>query len=153
MRRREQLLDDKRSIEEILTQALVCRLGLSKDNIPYVVPVCFGYENDTIYVHSSALGTKMDFIASNNHVCVEADINVEMVEGDPTCRWSVKYLSVIGFGRAFIITDHKEKIKALDVIMRHYSNESHFTYDDSAIDKVSIIKIKIESITGKKSRS
>jgi hypothetical protein len=38
MRRKEQQIHDTSAIEDILSRAMVCRLGLCEDNQPYVVP-------------------------------------------------------------------------------------------------------------------
>ena len=32
--------------------AQICRLGLCKDNRPYIVPVNFGYDGEHIYFHT-----------------------------------------------------------------------------------------------------
>jgi uncharacterized protein len=153
MRRHEQAITDKKTLEEILEQALVCRIGLSEANIPYVVPVSFGYTDDCIYIHSSALGRKMEIIKNNNVVCFEVDINVELVKAETACKWSVKYLSVIGFGKAYIVNDREEKIKGLNAIMKHYSGLSDHVYDEKSVNLATVIKIEIESMTGKKSKS
>jgi nitroimidazol reductase NimA-like FMN-containing flavoprotein (pyridoxamine 5'-phosphate oxidase superfamily) len=44
MRRKQQEITDKSLIREIMEQAKVLRLGLCKDNKPYVVPLSFGFD-------------------------------------------------------------------------------------------------------------
>ena len=66
------------------------------------------------------------------------------------CDWDIKYSSVIGFGKAFFIHDFDEKIKALNIIIEHYS-ESSYEFQKKIIDTVTIIKVEIENITGKRS--
>ena len=61
------------------------------------------------------------------------------------------YRSVIGFGKAMVIENFKEKQEALDIIMNHYSPNSFPKYNEKLIKKLSIIKVKIENMTGKKS--
>ena len=43
----------------ILDEALVCRIGLSDGKDPYVVPVCFGYGNGSVYIHAAGEGRKL----------------------------------------------------------------------------------------------
>jgi hypothetical protein len=62
----------------------------------------------------------------------------------------MKYTSVVGFGKAYFISDLKEKKQALDTIMSHYS-KGDFDYSSEQIEKICIIRIDIESMTGKKS--
>ena len=92
----------------------------------------------------------MEILQQNPKVCVEFDIDQEVIQGDKPCKWSMQYRSVIGFGRASLVEDFEEKKKGLDAIMKHYSGES-FEYVEPAIDSICIIKVEIESITGKKS--
>jgi nitroimidazol reductase NimA-like FMN-containing flavoprotein (pyridoxamine 5'-phosphate oxidase superfamily) len=63
----------------------------------------------------------------------------------------MKFQSVIGFGKATFIEDIDSKRKALDIIMQNYSDES-FEYPADAIENtVTIIRVEVESMTGKKS--
>ena len=150
MRRKEREIKDIEEIESIIQQSSVCRLGLSENNNPYVVPLCFGYQDKTLYFHSATEGQKIQMIRSNNHVCFEIDIECELVEARKACGWGMRFLSVIGFGKACIIEDAAEKRSAFDIIMRHYSDES-YEYPDDAIQACVIIKVSIESMAGKKS--
>jgi nitroimidazol reductase NimA-like FMN-containing flavoprotein (pyridoxamine 5'-phosphate oxidase superfamily) len=62
----------------------------------------------------------------------------------------MQYRSVIGFGKASFVEDLEEKRKGLDAIMKHYSGRS-FEYVEPAIESTCIIKVAIESMTGKES--
>ena len=150
MRRKEKAITDKSEIEAVIHNSIVCRVGLSDDNIPYIVPLCFGYQNNTIYVHGSLEGKKINILRKNNNVCFEFDTDVEIVKGDNACDWGMKYQSVIGFGKAFFIDAPEQKRKALIIIMSQYS-ENIFQFQDSTIDKTSVIRIEITSMTGKRS--
>lgn len=152
MRRHEQEITEIETIEEILQKASVCRIGLVDDNIPYIVPVCFGYQDGSIYLHSSPRGRKIEVMRRNNNVCFEVDVDVEMVPGAEACEWSVKYRSVIGFGKASLVENKEEKIAALNVIMKHYSGTSAHEYRPHSFKSAAIIKIQIESMTGKRSK-
>ena len=148
MRKKENEIKDKSAIEAVIQKATVCRLGLSDGNIPYVVPVCFGYKDNTMYVHSSLKGMKIDIIRKNQNVCFEVDINTEIIEAEKGCDWSIKYQSVIGFGKATLVEDTEEKREALDVIMSHYSDKE-FQFPEDGVNKTAVVKIEIESMTGK----
>jgi uncharacterized protein len=152
MRRKEKEIIKEKDIESIIQKALICRLGLSDGEKPYIVPLCFGYQNKTLYFHSSRKGKKLDIIRKNQHICFEIDINAEIIKTENACRWGMKYQSVIGFGRAIIIENFDEKQKALEIIMKQYA-EKKFDFSDSAIAKISVIKVEIENMTGKQSPS
>ena len=150
MRKMEKAVTDKNTIEKIIQRASVCRLGLSSENTPYIVPVCFGYKDNALYFHSSTTGRKLEMLEQNNRICFEMDVDTHLVVGSSACDWTMKYLSVIGYGRAIKVEDPQEKVAALDIIMEHYSGPQG-DYDKSTLEKVMVIKVEIESMTGKKS--
>jgi len=150
MRKKENEITEASAIETIITKSLVCRLALSDDNSPYIVPLCFGYEDKVLYFHGSQKGKKIDIIKKNPRVCFEFDTNTEIVKAEDACHWSMKYRSVIGFGKAVLLKDKEEKRKALNIIMGQYSDGT-FQFDDAILKKLGVIKVEIESMTGKQS--
>jgi len=150
MRRKEKEITDKTAIESIILKSSVCRLAFSEEDRPYIVPLCFGYEDDTLYFHSAREGRKLNILRKNKKVCFEFDIDNEIVEADDACGWGMNYQSVIGFGKGSIIDGIESKRKALNIIMQHYSRNS-YEYPDKIVKKTVIIKVEIEHITGKKS--
>jgi uncharacterized protein len=56
----------------LLARASMGKLGCSLDDQPYVVPVCFAYEPDYIYVFST-FGQKIEWMRANPKVCVQID--------------------------------------------------------------------------------
>jgi nitroimidazol reductase NimA-like FMN-containing flavoprotein (pyridoxamine 5'-phosphate oxidase superfamily) len=150
MRRKEQEITDRTTLESVLQRATVCRLGLAAGDEPYVVPVSFGYQDSCLYVHSSPEGKKVEMIRKNPRVCFEVDVDTELVRKGGSCSWSVRYRSVIGWGRAAFLTDEEEKRYALDVIVAHYGAEPG-GYTEKALREVAVIRISVEEMTGKKS--
>ena len=150
MRRKEKEILDREEIESIIRKADVCRLGLSDNNIPYIVPLNFGYRDSCLYFHTPKVGKKIDMIKGNNRVCFELDIDHEVVRAENPCDWNMKYRSVIGYGRAFLLEDIDEKRRALDIIVEHYSGRLN-EYDEKLVNRLAIIKLQVESMTGKKS--
>lgn len=151
MRRSDKEIKDENMVKSILKDALVCRIALCDDKCPYIIPMNFGFKDGYLYLHSGPLGKKMEIIKKNNQVCFEVDIETQLVTAEHPCDWGMNYLSVVGFGKALIVDDIKEKKKALNIIMDKYSNEPSFEYSETAIENVVIIKVKITELTGKKS--
>jgi uncharacterized protein len=148
MRRKDREIKSKEDIESVIRKSLVCRLGMADENGPYIVPLSFGYADGCLFFHSAKEGRKLNMLRKNNKVCFEFDMAGEMVKGDKACDWGMKFKSVIGFGNAFIVDDTLSKKAALDVIMAHYSAGA-FEYDEKKLDRTVVIKIEIESMTGK----
>ena len=66
------------------------------------------------------------------------------------CAWSTKYRSVIGFGKALWVEDIREKSNALNIITQHYGG-NRYDFSKKELEKVVIIKIDINTLTGKQS--
>ena len=149
MRRKDQEITDIKAIEDIIRKGQVCHLGLSENGRPYIVPLCFGYKENNLYFHSAREGKKIDILRKNKNVCFEIDIDQELVKGKKACNCSMKYRSVIGFGKAEIVEDVDLKRRALNIIMQNYL-EGFFKYPEESIKNIVIIRVEIESMTGKK---
>jgi nitroimidazol reductase NimA-like FMN-containing flavoprotein (pyridoxamine 5'-phosphate oxidase superfamily) len=150
VRRQEKEILDRAQIGTILDRALVCRIALCDDSTPYVLPVNFGYESGCLYIHCALEGKKLDILKRNSMVCFEVDIDHALVVGPTPCSYTFNYRSVIGFGSAIFVDNVAEKRKGLDAIIKHYSG-GHSSYYDDALAKITILKIEIESMTGKQS--
>jgi uncharacterized protein len=150
MRRREREIQDEKEIQDILEKGLVCRLGLCDGQQPYIVPMNYGYRDGCLYFHCARDGRKIDILKSNDRVCIEVDVDTRIVPGDAPCRWTAKYRSVIGFGRARIIEDETQKRAGLDAIMAHHG-ASGGEYDEKSLRLTCVIKVVLESMTGKQS--
>ncbi|MGV8057672.1 MAG: pyridoxamine 5'-phosphate oxidase family protein [Smithellaceae bacterium] len=151
MRRSDKKITDYQEIAAIMDKAAVCRIALVADDYPYIVPVNFVVRNNYLYFHSSREGRKIDLLRKDNRVCFEIDIDVETVKEEVPCSWGVRYLSVIGFGQASFLEKTNEKKNALNYLMEKYAGKKDFSYKTEALEKVAVISVKIEKLTGKKS--
>ena len=149
MRRSEKEITVKSEIESIILQSMVCRLALSDGQTPYIVPLCFGYTNDTLYFHSAKEGKKLDILKRNNQVCFEFDIGVKPSPGKTACDWGMAFQSVVGFGQALMVEDVTEKRKALELITAQYADKTYKVTDGAAKETL-VFKVEISSMTGKR---
>ncbi|MCP4177440.1 MAG: pyridoxamine 5'-phosphate oxidase family protein [bacterium] len=150
MRMKDREITDKAIIEKIIKGSDICRLGLSYKDEAYIVPLNFGYKDNVIYVHTGKVGKKIDMINGNNSVCFEMEKNTKLVKGNIPCKWTMHFQTVIGKGKAYLVEDKEEKIKALDIITKHYGNSDN-EFPDAALKVIVVFKIEIEKMTGKQS--
>jgi uncharacterized protein len=153
MRRIDREIIDKNEIYDIIKKSLVCRLGLSDNNMPYIVAMNFGFIESNpaiLYFHSANEGKKIDIIKVNNNVCVQIDIPGELVKSDIACNWGMNYKSVIIFGKAEIIIDKAEKVTGLNSIMKKYSGKNDYFFDEKNLNQTTVFKVVINEITCKK---
>lgn len=150
MRRKDREITDRSVIDDIINRAQVCRLAFCNEDIPYIVPMNFGYRDNCLYFHCAREGKKLDMLKNNHVVCFEIDIDHEIIKDDNPCEWGIKYRSVIGYGKAELIPELNKKKDALDTIMSKYSDITHYDYPENAVRNIEIIKITIAEVTGKK---
>jgi nitroimidazol reductase NimA-like FMN-containing flavoprotein (pyridoxamine 5'-phosphate oxidase superfamily) len=152
MRRAESEISVRLQLEEILRKARVLFLGLKDAQAPYVVPVCFGWEKDTLYVHSALTGAKIDLIRADPAVGFSTCTEMILTPGATACNFSLQAQSVMGTGQAHILVDDKERTRGLDLIMRHYSEGDCAeapVYGISSLSRTCVIAITIETLRGR----
>lgn len=150
MRRKDKEITDKKEIEKILKESQICHIAMVDKEKPYIVPMNFGYENQTLFFHSALEGRKINLIKKNPNLCFEVDQVVQFKKAQLACDWSIEYKSVIGEGRAQLLYDPEEKREGLDIIMAQYSGRI-FEYPSEMLEKTLVIKLEIDKMTGKQS--
>ena len=141
---------NKEDIEAIIRKASVCRLGMLDGDTPYIVPLCFGYREGTLYFHGAVKSRKYALIQKHPKVGFEFDILAEPLSAGDPCNWDMRYQSVIGFGSAAMVEDTVEKRQALEIIVSQYSNGPRL-FTEQALRATVVIKVAIETMTGKQS--
>ncbi len=151
MRLQKKEITSSEELEEILHLGTVCRLGLCRNNVPYVIPMCYGYSDGYLYFHSAREGLKLDFLRSNRLACFEIETDVSVKSAEEACKWGMNYRSVIGYGNLEEVSGSGKKLMAMNVLMQHYSGIDNWDIPERQIDNVLILKLKITEMTGKKS--
>jgi uncharacterized protein len=149
MRRRDREITDRTVIDEIIFKADVLHLAMADGNIPYVVPLSFGYDGQHIYIHTAPKGLKLDFLARNPNVCFSM---VGYVQYQPTmtsCDAGTKFLSVVGRGRCEVLSGLDGKREGLGTLMRHYT-KSKLEFSAAAVLGTTVLRITITELKGKR---
>jgi hypothetical protein len=144
-------LDDKIAI---IKGCKICRLGLSENNYPYVIPLCYGYtfENEilTLFFHGAIEGKKNDIIQKNNNACFEIDCDTKLIEGQIPCEYGYEFKSIIGFGKIVFLETNEEKAVGLNHLMKHQTGkEMVYSFSDEELSTVCVFKMIVEEFTGK----
>ncbi len=150
VRRKDREITDLEECKEIIRNNNLGLLStISEDNTPYIVPLNYFYDGETIYFHSAIEGHKIDNIKKNPMVCFcvvgQHKVNLE--------KFTTSYESVMAFGKAEIVADLETKIQVLNGMMKYLGREVDVTnhYKINVIeDKTAIIKIEISRLTGKR---
>lgn len=120
--------------------ARIGRLGCIVNGEPYVVPINYHLEGDSLYSHSLP-GLKISSLRENPRACVQVD----EVESD--LRWR----SAIAFGKYEEITKPNERADVLTKVLARFPLltpvESAIAID-GARQEVIVFRINIERLTG-----
>jgi len=151
MRKANQGIRDQEVIEGILSGAVICRIAMLDNGLPYLLPFNYGYSEGCIYIHSAPEGKKIDLLKKNNLVCFEVEGTTRIIKEEKACRWSTLYRSVVGYGTVEIISDPEGKQKGLEIIMAQHGAPELTEFESREVDRMVILKLTIASITGKQS--
>lgn len=152
MRRNDKEITDRGKIDAIIGESLVCHLALAHHDNPYLVPVSFGYDGKSIFLHTAREGKKLEYFQNNDRVCFEFERGVKLLmDSESACKWSFAFQSVVGYGRIVEILDFSKKEYALNQVMLKYSGQE-WQFDNGAVEKIRAWKIVIDSLSGKESK-
>ncbi len=143
-------IDNKDEIARIIQACKTCYVAMSLQNVPYVLPLNFGYDGTYVILHSAQSGRMWETLKQNPKVCINWTLGDEIVSQNEevACSYRVKSKTVIAEGVAEFINDCDEKIKCLDLMMSQYSNKK-FKYSEPSVINVGVIRVKINNIKGK----
>lgn len=140
MRNKKKEVTDKKIIEAILKEAVWCHIAMTDGDQPYIVPLNYGYHQNTLYIHCAPEGMKLDLIRKNPKVAFNVTLDAKYLDGKLTMR----YRSVNGTGIASIIEDEEGKREALNYLTGHFGAEPHH-HSAKSLRTIVMIKISIGS--------
>ena len=148
---RVRAIPEKKELVEIIQRCQWCHLAMvDSEGKPYVIPMNFGFDGDTIYLHGSKYGKKAEILKHHPEVCINfsTDHLLRYQNEEVACSWSMKYRSVLCFGTAELITDTDEKIASFHIVMAHYT-KGEFNFNPPSIREVRVWKVKVAKIEGR----
>ncbi len=153
MRRNDREITDSREIERFLFEQQIIRVGFYDDGEVYIVPVNYGFKTEngeyTFYFHGANAGRKYVLALSNPDVGFEIDGEYRLLPAEKACSYSACYQSVIGNGVLSLVNDTEEKTEALELIMKQATGNVGFSYDESALKKTAVFKLKVNKLSCK----
>lgn len=141
----------KQDLEAIIRRCQFCNIAMiDTEGKPYVIPMNYGYRDDVFYFHGAKKGKKADALRMNAEVCISISTDHELryVNEEVACSWSMRYRSVIAYGKAEFVEEPEEKTRCLDIIMAQYT-ERGFSYSDPAVRDVMVFRVRVEKMEGR----
>ena len=107
---------DLDSIAAVLDAAPMCHVGHVVQGRPVVIPTLHWREGETVYFHGSAASRMLE-TGAESEVCLTASIMDGWVLARSAFHHSINYRSAMIFGRPHVVTEAKEKERALTAFM------------------------------------
>jgi len=153
IRRKDKEITEETVLKKILKSTKYVTIAMSMDNQPYLVSLSHGYDEDRncIYFHCASEGKKLDFLKANNNVWGQALLDYGYLQG--ACDHN--FASVHFSGKVVIITNHNEKLHAVQVMMRQldkFADHLVARLDQEKLKTTVVGRIDIDFMTGKKSK-
>ena len=148
---RHRFITDRSEMEAIIRKCQVCHIAMvDPDGLPYLLPFNFGYEDGVIFLHSARKGKKIGILENNPNVCIEfsTDYLLRFQSQQVGCSYTMKYRSVLAYGKVEFIEDQEQKIRIMDQVMQNYALRD-FTFNPPSMKEVCCWIVKIERMEGK----
>ncbi|MDR2799835.1 MAG: pyridoxamine 5'-phosphate oxidase family protein [Desulfovibrio sp.] len=146
MRRKEREMREPAFMHGVLADARQMCLAVNAGGAPYIVAVNHVFYKSALWFHCAAEGRKLDLLRADPRLGFFAAVDIAQ-DGTTT-----RYRSVYGTGRAEIIHDAGLKRDILKAIAGRFEAPCRFPVSPEALAVTAIVRIEIETLTGKHSR-
>lgn len=116
---REKAAYDKAAVHAVLDNALVASVGFVQDGSPIVVPMIYGREGETLYLHGARKARVIRLLEQTEQACVNVTLLDGIVYARSTFNSSMNYRSATVFGKPTLVDDRDAKLHAMRVIGEH----------------------------------
>lgn len=149
---REKAVYDKETVHGILDSALLASVGFVQDGQPVVVPMLYGREGETLFLHGARKSRVIRLLEGTTMACINVTHVDALVYARSAFNSSMNYRSVTVFGTPRLVDDPKKKLHALRVIAESTMpgrwdevRDSH----EKEVKMTGVIALSIESASAK----
>ena len=143
---------DREAVHGILDAGLVAHVGLVQDGEPVVVPMLYGRDGETLYLHGARKARIIRLLEQTGRACANVTLLDGLVFARSAFASSMNYRSVTVFGSARLVEKLDDKKHALHVINEHVMPgrraELRLSHENE-LKMTGVIAIDIESASAK----
>ena len=143
---------DKGTIYSILDEAIICHVGFTINDRPFIIPTSYVRSGDCLYIHGAKSNQMMDAINNGSEACITVTLLDGYVMARSVFHHSMNYRSVVMFGKGKIVEDEEEKINALKAfterVMPGRWNDVRQP-SEKELDSTIVLKFSIEEASAK----
>jgi nitroimidazol reductase NimA-like FMN-containing flavoprotein (pyridoxamine 5'-phosphate oxidase superfamily) len=116
---REKAVYDKETVHAILDAGILAHVAFVQDGSPVVVPMLYGREGETIYLHGARKARVIRMLEDTEQASMNVTLLDALVLARSAFNSSMNYRSVTVFGKPTFINDWDAKLHAMRVITEH----------------------------------
>lgn len=154
MRRKDREVTDLAEMTAIMDRCDAVSVAFAGET-PYVIPMSFGYTCEDghvcLYLHSAGEGEKIARMQADPRAAFAMYAGTQLIEGASACSYSTTYESVCGSG-VLRRLEQEEKRAGLEAIMAHYAPEREFAFEDRMLAAVTVLRLEVRTMSGKRRR-
>lgn len=110
---------DKDVVHGVLDAGLVASVGFVQDGSPVVVPMIYGRDGETLYLHGARKARVIRLLEQTHRACVNVTLLDGIVFARSTFNSSMNYRSATVFGTPQLVDGHDDKLRAMRMISEH----------------------------------
>lgn len=143
---------DTDTVHSILDAGIVAHVAFVQDGEPVVVPMIYGREGNTIYLHGARKARVIRLLEQTDRACMNVTLLDGIVYARSVFNSSMNYRSVTVFGTPILVEGSAAKLEAMRHISEHTMpgrwdevRESH----EKEVKMTGVITLEIESASAK----
>jgi len=143
---------DKETIYPIIDEALICHVGFTENDQPFVIPTLHARDGDTLILHGAKASRMIKHVSDGNPVCIAITHVDGIVFARSVFHHSINYRSAVIFGHGKLIKKADEKMRALEVLTEHIAKGRWYDArlpNQKELAATSVARIEIESAAAK----
>jgi nitroimidazol reductase NimA-like FMN-containing flavoprotein (pyridoxamine 5'-phosphate oxidase superfamily) len=110
---------DKVAVHAILDEGFICHVGFAVDGQPFVIPTLYARHEGELYFHGAMASRTLRTLSAGVDVCVTVTLVDGLVLARSAFHHSINYRSVVVLGKARLVEDPEERMRALHLITDH----------------------------------
>lgn len=136
---------------QVMLEAPYATLSLAdRAGRPYAVPVSQAADEEAgaIYFHCALAGEKYEIFKDGCNAAISAVSHAEIIPDE----YTVAYASAVARGRLEIVTDEKERMRAIKILCMQFDPEAGEKYVSCMKNsgaRTCVVRLSVEEITGK----
>lgn len=149
---RDKAAYDRQTVHAVLDAGLVAAVGFVQDSAPVVVPMIYGRDGETVFLHGARKARVIKLLEKTEQVCLNVTLLDGIVYARSVFNSSMNYRSATVFGAPTLIEDEADKLRAMRVISEHTMPGRWSEVRDSherEVKMTGVIALHIESASAK----